>query len=73
MADEILYTCRGGVRWDQVSTEMYGSPFYMNEIIRANTGVPITPIIPDGYVLKIPVKESNDVKLTTDLLPIWKQ
>lgn len=73
MADEILYSTKGGVRWDQVSTEMYGSPFYVGDIIRANPDVPITPILTDGYVLKIPVKESTAVKLSADVLPLWKR
>lgn len=60
-----------GERWDQLSWKYYGTPFEYERIIAANPTVPITPILPGGITLLIPVIE-NDASMTGEELPPWK-
>jgi hypothetical protein len=67
------YTTKGNVRWDNVAQAMYGSVSMIGDIIRANPEVPITGILPDGLVLKIPIVATTSVQTPAEKLPIWKQ
>lgn len=67
------YAVKGQQRWCDVSQLVYGSPFKISEIIDANPEVPISAIIPDGTVLKVPILETVDVPTSNELLPPWKK
>ncbi len=70
MTSYILYTTGQNERWDTIAYK-FGSTYDIAPIIEANPHVKISPIIPEGTVLKIPVPEmkANDKAR----LPIWKQ
>lgn len=64
-----------GERWDQVSMRAYGTPYRAEDLIRANPGVAITPMLPGGLRLLAPVVEEVEVGgvLGGDSLPPWKR
>ncbi|WP_156443791.1 tail protein X [Burkholderia savannae] len=55
-------------RWDQIAYRYYGDPLAYERIIAANPDVPITPQLPSGIALSIPVVSDNEV---TEDLPPW--
>lgn len=66
------YTTVQGNRWDTIATLAWGEPGEFKRIIECNPGVPLTPILPGGIVLKIPIvpqKKNNDI----NKLPPWKR
>ena len=65
------YTTQDGDRWDLISWDMYGTPFLFELIIKANPYVPITPTLPGGITLRIPLREPETVQPTS--LPPWKR
>lgn len=67
------YIVSEGMRWDTVSQNAYGNPALYSDIIAANPKVPITPKLPGGTVLNIPILEENTVQTSKELLPPWKQ
>ncbi|MCM2494539.1 tail protein X [Burkholderia glumae] len=58
-----------GERWDQIAYRYYGDPFVYERIIAANPSVPITPRLPSGIALSIPVVTVDDVP--DEELPPW--
>lgn len=71
MADNTTYLATEGDRWDIVAFRAYGDPMRMNELMDANKNVALSPTIPAGTVLNIPVLDEPD--LNTSLLPPWKR
>lgn len=67
----ISYTTKPGQRWDNVSQEVYGSPFYTPILQIENKEVPLDIDLPAGTVLRIPVIDV--VQTNDDLLPPWKR
>ncbi|TCP09235.1 phage tail protein X [Crenobacter luteus] len=61
-----------GERWDQIAYRYYGDPYAYIRIIEANPGVPITPRLPGGLQLSIPLIEELDTA-DTEELPPWKR
>jgi phage tail protein X len=61
-----------GERWDQIAYRYYGDPFAYADIIAANPELAITPTLPSGALLLIPVIERAST-LSTDDLPPWKR
>ncbi|WP_296663510.1 tail protein X [Paraburkholderia sp.] len=63
----LSHVTRDGERWDQLSYHYYGTPFEYERIVGANPDVPITPALPGGLLLAIPVIATDE--LTGDLPP----
>lgn len=63
----------GKERWDNISQLAYGTPYEVNRIIAANPDTPITPVIPAGTVINIPIIEEYKAKMNTEKLPPWKR
>lgn len=71
MSDFYEYITKDGDRWDSIAYEFYSDPTLYESIVVANPEVPITPILPSGLKLKIPVLEySNEIEFT---LPPWRE
>lgn len=65
----IEYTTVTNDRWDLIAYKMYGDASLYEQIIRANPEVLVTPVLPPGLVLNIPVLE-----IKKELpLPSWMQ
>jgi len=74
MAQQFIpYTVTGSQRWDTVANAAYGKASAYPAIIAANPNIPVTPIIPGGTVLQIPVLENNSIETAKEQLPPWKQ
>lgn len=61
-----------GERWDQLATRYYGDPHRYEPIISANPHVPIAPVLPSGFVLRVPVL-TDPVQVAAADLPPWKR
>jgi len=66
----VSYTTKENDRWDQISQLHYGTPYGYQRIIEANRTAPITPLLPSGVRLAIPVIAKASA---TANLPPWKQ
>lgn len=73
MENIIQHTTTDGQRWDQISTEYYGTAEKMNLIISANPDVPVYDVFPGGVVLDIPIIEKSEVETDLEKLPPWKK
>lgn len=71
MSEFFKYITKDADRWDLIAYEFYGNAALYEPIITANPEVPITPILPSGINLKIPVLEQeNTIEFK---LPPWKK
>jgi len=63
-------TCltREGDTWDAIAWRYYGNAYRYPPIIAANPQVPMTPVLPAGIVLTIPVLPREP---DTQSLPPW--
>lgn len=59
-----------GDRWDLLAHHFYGEAARFEPIQRANPGVPLTPILPAGLVLRIPILEPRESE-AIDGMPPW--
>jgi phage tail protein X len=69
----VPYTTTGGENWGMISYEAYGDEGLIKTITDANPTVAITPILPAGIVLSIPVVDKPASNINTQLLPPWKR
>lgn len=66
----LTHITRQGERWDSIAYLYYHDVTQMNRLIEANQHAPITPSLPAGITLTIPlVQQAAD----TAGLPPWKQ
>jgi len=65
------YITKDGDRWDLIAYDYYGDATLYEPIITANPDVPITPILPSGLKLQIPVRDDTDE--ITFTLPPWRE
>jgi len=72
VAEYIEHVTREGERWDQLAWHYYGDPHAYERIILANPTVPITPLLPSGVMLLIPLVEETDA-VSGEELPPWKR
>ena len=63
------YVTMQGDMWDSISYKLYGSEYYIAELIEANIAYRETVIFPANITLNIP---DIDVP-TTQTLPPWKR
>lgn len=64
------YTTKQGDRWDTIAYREYGNCFKFAPLIMNNPTVAISPLIPTGTKLIIPVFEEKEEK--EEGMPIWK-
>ena len=71
MTEYYSYITKDNDRWDLIAYKFYKNASKYEIIIKANPDVPITPILPAGINLKIPViDESETIEF---VLPPWKK
>lgn len=63
------YIAKQGDTWDLISYNVYGSEYYVTELILANYDYTDVVIFDGGEVLQIPVLSTND---TSTLAP-WRR
>lgn len=73
MADNIIYTVKGQMRWDSISVACYGVAGNAALIINANPTVPIQPFVDGGTQLTVPVIDTTAAQVSEELLPPWKK
>jgi phage tail protein X len=71
MSTFIEYVTKDGDRWDLIAYRMYGDANAYEPIIVANPDVPITPVLPGGLTILVPLREQETVEATD--LPPWKR
>jgi phage tail protein X len=59
---------REGERWDTLAAHYYGDALGYGRIIAANPDIPITPVLPAGITLAIPLMNAQD---TVEETPPW--
>ena len=67
------YIVKEGDRWDTIAFKAYGDATLINGIIEANTATVVSPVLVAGSRLKVPILESGDIQLDSELLPPWKR
>lgn len=72
MTAYLPHTTVEGQRWDWLAWQYYGNPLAYELIISANPHVPITPTLPGGVELLIPIQEETETLAAEDLPP-WKR
>lgn len=73
MADNLIYTTTEGERWDNIAHKVYGRADLLPKLLEANPDVPFYDILPGGIELTVPVIDTADVKIDSELLPPWKR
>ena len=73
MSEFVEYVTKQGDRWDTIAFKAYGDASLVNGIIEANTAIVISPILEAGVRVKVPVLESGEVQIDSELLPPWKR
>lgn len=63
------HVTRAGERWDALGWRYYGDALGYARIIAANPHVAITPVLPSGIVLLIPIVDIDDVTKEEDIAP----
>lgn len=60
-----------GERWDQLAHHYYGDPLGYERLIAANPQVPLSPTLPAGLALSVPVIDAAPTTLADEELPPW--
>lgn len=68
----LQHTVKSGERWDMIAHQYYGTVNEMPRLIRENTHLPITPVLPEGATVLIPILDAPTLVATQDLPP-WKR
>ncbi len=67
----IVHVTNAGERWDTIAWNYYGNATQYSAIVMANPQVSISPTLPAGIQLIIPVIVQTVAPVTS--LPPWKQ
>nr|WP_205680317.1 tail protein X [Brenneria alni] len=65
----IEHVTKLGERWDLLAYHYYGEPLGYERIIAANPQVAITPVLPSGIVLLIPMIEADEAVTAEEIAP----
>lgn len=68
----VEHTAQAGERWDDIAYKYYGNCFQVNEIIDANPQIGISPFLPEGETIIVPIYEETNLNSNNESLPIWK-
>ena len=71
MPGSLSYTTISNDRWDLISWKFYGDPSLYEVIIDANPAVPISPVLPQGVTLQIPIIVPPAPEVPANQLPPW--
>lgn len=64
----LIHITTEGERWDQLANRYYGNPLQYAPIVAANPDVSLSPTLPSGLSLAIPLIEQQDL---SQELPPW--
>jgi len=68
----LTHITKAGERWDTIAWQYYGDAYRYAPIIAANPHVPITPVLPSGIRLNIPVLPAGTTARSRSAgLPPW--
>jgi nucleoid-associated protein YgaU len=67
------YIVKAGDRWDTIAEAAYGNALLINGIIEANVTTVVSPVLEAGTRIIIPILETAEVKIDSELLPPWKR
>lgn len=70
-AEVIEHITSEGDRWDLLAWQYYGDSTLYEPIVAANPEVPITPILPSGIRLLIPIIDDSEM-IGPEGWPPWK-
>lgn len=75
MTDVLLHQVVEGERWDTLAFAYYGNATQYGRIVQANPHLDITPLLPAGAVVVVPVltQVAAAEALTDEELPPWKR
>ncbi|MDZ4379176.1 MAG: tail protein X [Xanthomonadaceae bacterium] len=65
----LVHVTVDGERWDQIAYAYYGDPLGYERVIAANPDVALTPTLPAGLLLLVPLIEQAAL---TQGLPPWQ-
>lgn len=65
----IEHVTKMGERWDLLANHYYGDPLGYERIIADNPHVAITPVLPSGIVLLIPLIASDEAVTAEEIAP----
>lgn len=71
MTEFYNYVTKDNDRWDLISYKFYNDSTKYEIIIKANSDIPITPVLESGIKLKIPVLEEKET--ISFITPPWKK
>lgn len=71
MGNFYQYLVKQPERWDNIANAAYGDPSMIAGIVEANPDVLITPLIPAGTILNIPIITEDQQTTLADDLPPW--
>lgn len=64
------YVTKDNDRWDLIAYEFYSDATLYESIIKANPDIPITPTLPAGLNLQIPIlQDKEEIEF---ILPPWR-
>lgn len=67
--DRLVHVTSEGDRWDTLAWRYYGAVSEMERIIAANPHIPISPVLPGGVRIFIPVVKAADLEHNVNLPP----
>lgn len=73
MNNLVPYITKLNDTWDMIANRAYANPMTISELMDANPGVPIMPILPAGIKLMVPVLTDTFVETNDANLPPWKR
>lgn len=69
----VEYIVLQGDRWDTIAFKAYGDPTLINGLIEANVATVISPVLEPGTRLIVPILETAEIQIDSELLPPWKR
>lgn len=67
------YRILQGDTWDYVAWRMYGDESLIEILTTANPHIPLTPFLPMGVVMAVPIIETPRPSLNNSQRPPWRQ
>lgn len=70
--DQLMHITADGDRWDALAFRYYADALRYQILIAANPHAPITPVLPSGLQLLIPLLDAAQATTLSELPP-WKR
>ncbi len=73
MNNLVPYITKQNDTWDLIANRAYANPLSVSELMKANPGIPIDPVLPQGIKIMVPVLLDTFVETNQQNLPPWKR